>query len=338
MHVACCHMCTGALSTGPPNTPPNTPPTPPLYTPINQHTYLQVIKPDPRVLRLVENISTLGTGAGKTKRQHQLLPDPSVATTAGAAAHDNNVIDVHGRSGSVHGEQLGQQMGEAASDPALTGQTSSLTEAHVKADAMEAELEAMLTDGQTFDQGNIDRAGLTRALENLLDVEQNPEEDHEDDKEDAVHVHSAAAASPDASLNLPATHDTHTNDALTLTVVPTPPGSPRVPTMTMKNLSDLQLLSENHSGQQLTDILRQRREASLAERPPQTGTLAQEQCPPCILVMNKMDLLSRREKLLALRWANEMIKLHQFEDVFYISAEKNKYGWGGGCCCFICVG
>ncbi len=336
-------------------------------------------------MRLVENIATLGTGA--KKHQQHALPDPSMTTQGRAAAHEH-IIDVGSRT---HGQQHGQQLQGASSSAALAkhkaspltdgrltaGQTA-LTDGQTEFVDAETErvmeaLESILRGGITIadmrdedgdgdddamdgDEDDVDRAALTRALEDLLGVEEeeddSDEEKHtdweEDDNDIENHnndnhqVHNDEDQDthqrPHASTNTPH-RPTPPHNALTVDVVPTPPGAPRVPHMTMKNLSDLELLSDTHSGHQLTDILRQRKHKALAERKPQEGTLAQEICPPCILLMNKMDLLSRREKLLALRWANEMMKLHNFEDVFYISAERNRFVWLGVCCFVVlCIG
>lgn len=232
----------------------------------------QVCQPDPRVLRLVTNIATLGSGAHKRKAA-QALPLPSVDTTAAQ-------------------EAVGQVMG------AVDGL---LDEGMM--DAVEGALQ------QAISEGGVDRAQLEHALEALLDGAMAGEDAQ------------ATAALDNTAL---VAHDSPGDG---LVVAPAQHGAARPVKVGLKSLAHLNALTEVEGGQQLTDFLQQRRDALQAARPPQTGTLAQAVCPPCILVMNKMDMLSRREKLLALRWAMRMIELHNFDDVFYISAERRKYGF-----------
>lgn len=243
----------------------------------------QVCQPDPRVLRLVTNIATLGSGAKTDGKQPTALPPPSIDTT-------------------VSGRSIDHKSAAAA-----------LTEDGHLMDLVEGALQRAVGEG-----GQVDRAQLEQALEALLEgggVDEDAHEDaHDSDEEESQHQEENQASLVAESV-----------DAEAL-VMQQPRPSPRRLKMGLKSLGHLQALSEVDGGQQLTDLLQQRRDALMAAKPPQTGTLAQAVCPPCILVMNKMDLLSRREKLLALRWAMRMTEMHNFDDVFYISAERRKYG------------
>lgn len=69
------------------------------------------------------------------------------------------------------------------------------------------------------------------------------------------------------------------------------------------------------------------RVVKLVERVGQGVTLDKEQqwtLPPSILVLNKIDEIPREQKPLMLELCEQLCALHAFEDIFYISALRNR--------------